>query len=143
MSLGEADPKFPSAAHAANPDIPPSPTIENPGQVFPKSDPYPASGNIPGGIDRRANNSQTLFGNPFLMREAFSEIDKALRNVIDILEREETTVGGSEDENDLLRKFRHWREELDEIRAGQRTPSVQSRSSSRMPPGHEGGMFTD
>jgi hypothetical protein len=77
------------------------------------------------------------------MREAFSKIDLALRNVIDILEKEETTAGGSENENDLLRKFRDWREQLDEIRAGQRTPSVQSRSSSRMPPEHEGGMFTD
>lgn len=78
------------------------------------------------------------------MREAFLEIDHALGNVIDILEREELSVGGSENENGLLRKFCQWRDELDEIRAGQRSPgSSKSRSTSRVAPEKEGGMFTD
>ncbi|KIK52054.1 hypothetical protein GYMLUDRAFT_265587 [Collybiopsis luxurians FD-317 M1] len=137
MSLGEADAKFPSSGSL---DIPPSPTVENPGQVYPKSDPHAARlGTIPGA--GRSNSSQTLIGNPFLMREAFLKIDHALGNVIDILEREEMSVGGSEDENELLKKFRQWRGELDEIRAGHRTP--ESRSRSRVPPEREGGMFTD
>ncbi|KAB5594445.1 hypothetical protein CTheo_2076 [Ceratobasidium theobromae] len=37
-SLGEADAKFPSASKHG---IPPSPSRENPGQVYPKSDPNP------------------------------------------------------------------------------------------------------
>ncbi|KAE9403408.1 hypothetical protein BT96DRAFT_990270 [Gymnopus androsaceus JB14] len=125
MSLGEAEAKFPTSV--GSPDIPPSPTVENPGQVYPRSDPHPAHlHTIPG--TGRSNSSQTLIGNPFLMREAFAKVDHALGNVIDILEREETS----------------WRAELDEIRAGQRTPETsKSRSSSRVPPEHEGGMFTD
>ncbi|KAE9395247.1 hypothetical protein BT96DRAFT_922991, partial [Gymnopus androsaceus JB14] len=119
--------KFPTSVGSL--DIPPSPTVENPGQVSHLH-------TIPG--TGRSNSSQTLIGNPFLMREAFAKVDHALRNVIDILEREESSVGGSEDENEL------WRAELDEIRAGQRTPETsKSRSSSRVPPEHEGGMFTD
>ncbi|KAE9384629.1 hypothetical protein BT96DRAFT_1026840 [Gymnopus androsaceus JB14] len=141
MSLGEAEAKFPTSI--GSPDIPPSPTVENPGQVYPRSDPHAAHlHTIPG--TGRSNSSQTLIGNPFLMREAFAKVDHALGNVIDILEREETSVGGSEDENELLRRFRQWRAELDEIRAGQRTPETsKSRSSPRVPPEHEGGMFTD
>ncbi|KAJ3932331.1 MAG: hypothetical protein NXY57DRAFT_974855 [Lentinula lateritia] len=143
MSLGEADAKFPILSHSGTPDIPPSPTIENPGQVYPKSDPNAAHlGTIPG--TGRSNSSQNFIGNPFLMREAFLEIDHALGNVIDILEREELSVGGSENENGLLRKFCQWRDELDEIRAGQRSPgSSKSRSTSRVAPEKEGGMFTD
>ncbi|KAJ3998405.1 hypothetical protein F5050DRAFT_1225742 [Lentinula boryana] len=143
MSLGEADAKFPTPTHSGSPDFPPSPTAENPGQVYPKSDPHPApSGSIPGTAPQ--NSSHVYIGNPFLMREAFSKVDHALGNVIEILESEETSVGGSEDENNLLTKFRQWREELDEIRAGQGTPgSSKSRSSSRVAPEREGGMFTD
>ncbi|KAJ3727554.1 hypothetical protein C8R42DRAFT_638734 [Lentinula raphanica] len=141
MSLGEADAKFPTFSHSGSPDIPPSPTIENPAQVYPKSDPH--AGTIPGAA--RSNSSHVYIGNPFLMREAFLKIDHALGNVIEILESEQTSVGGSRDENDLLRKFRQWREELDDIRAGQRTPSSgsKSRSNSRVAPEREGGMFTD
>ncbi|KAJ4480935.1 hypothetical protein J3R30DRAFT_3287369, partial [Lentinula aciculospora] len=139
----KADAKFPATTHSGSPIIPPSPTIENPGQVFPKSDPHAAQpGTIPG--TARSNSSQTFIGNPFLMREAFSKIDHALGNIIDILEREETSVGASEDENDLLRKFLQWREELDKIRAGKRSPiTSKSRCNSRVAPEKEGGMFTD
>lgn len=84
------------------------------------------------------------------MREAFSKIDHALRNAIDILEREESSVGfyrsDEEDENGLLKRFLQWRAELDEIRAGagERSPETsKSRSTSRLPHEHEGGMFTD
>ncbi|KAF5385726.1 hypothetical protein D9757_005515 [Collybiopsis confluens] len=140
MSLGEADAKFPTSS---NSDIPPSPTIENPGQVFPKSDPHaPRLGTLPGA--GRSNSSQIVIGNPFLMREAVLKIDHALGNAIDILEREETSVGEPEDENELLKKFRQWRKELDEIHAGHRSldPSA-SRSRSRVSLGREGGLFID
>ncbi|KAE9384632.1 hypothetical protein BT96DRAFT_1096964, partial [Gymnopus androsaceus JB14] len=51
----------------------------------------------------RSNSSQTLIGIP---SSTFAKVDHTLGNVIDILEREETSVGGSEDENELLRRFR-------------------------------------
>ncbi|KAE9383297.1 hypothetical protein BT96DRAFT_929893 [Gymnopus androsaceus JB14] len=110
MSLGEAEAKFPTSI--GSPDIPPSPTVENPGQL-PK-----------------------LIGNPFLMREAFAKVDHAAR--------ERDIWCGSEDENELLRRFRQWRAELDEIRAGQRTRETsKSRSSPRCRLNMRGGMFTD
>ncbi|KAK7045452.1 hypothetical protein VNI00_007705 [Paramarasmius palmivorus] len=130
-----ADAKFPNQ-HASG--IPPSPTRENPGQVFPKSDPN--AGTIPG--TSRSNSSQKLIGNPFLMREAFGKLDKALGDVIEVVEKEGTAQGGSQTENSLLTKFRIWQAELDDIRAGHATPE-KSRPGSRVRPEQEGGMFID
>ncbi|GJE92946.1 hypothetical protein PsYK624_091050 [Phanerochaete sordida] len=46
MSMGDADAKFPNQSSGA---IPPSPSRENPGAVYPKSDPKAApSESVPG-----------------------------------------------------------------------------------------------
>ncbi|ESK93303.1 hypothetical protein Moror_14509 [Moniliophthora roreri MCA 2997] len=135
MSMEEADAKFPGQ-HANG--IPPSPTRENPGQVYPHSDPN--AGTIPG--TSRSNSSQHLIGNPFLMRAALGKLDKALGDVIEVVEREKIAQGGTESENLLVKKFRTWQTELDEIRAGHGTPE-RSRPASKVRPEHEGGMFTD
>ncbi|KAI0060094.1 hypothetical protein BV25DRAFT_1993122 [Artomyces pyxidatus] len=45
-TMGEADAKFP---HQSGEGLPPAPTKENPGQVYPKSDPSPAPrASVPG-----------------------------------------------------------------------------------------------
>ncbi|KAA1466880.1 hypothetical protein DENSPDRAFT_831787, partial [Dentipellis sp. KUC8613] len=52
-SLGEADAKFPGSQSTA---LPPSPSAENPGQVYPKSDPKPAPPDtVPGGAPSAAH----------------------------------------------------------------------------------------
>ncbi|KAJ8072959.1 hypothetical protein PM082_019542 [Marasmius tenuissimus] len=137
MSMGSVtDSKFPGQGESG---IPPSPTIENPGQVYPHTDPSKSSdGDLTG--RRLESGSQTLLGNPFLMRESLNKLDHALGDVIRIIEEEEVSQGSSEEQNTLLEKFKQWRNDLDGVRAGVKTPE---RSRSRVRPEHEGGMFTD
>ncbi|KAL0565409.1 hypothetical protein V5O48_016611 [Marasmius crinis-equi] len=155
MSMGSVtDSKFPGQHESG---IPPSPTIENPGQVYPHTDPSKSSDSKSSvGLSRdeqllttyrpddlsgrTARGSQTLLGNPFLMRESLNKLDRALGDVIRVIEEEEISQGGNAEENMLLKKFKLWRGELDEVRAGTKTPE---RSTSRVRPEHEGGMFTD
>ncbi|THH30309.1 hypothetical protein EUX98_g3877 [Antrodiella citrinella] len=123
MSLGDADAKFPdSTAHG----LPPSPSRENPGQVFPKSDPKAApAGAIPGtGGDHEPSS---FMGNPFALQGVYNKLDSALDGVISALE---------------VRKFKGWKSELDAMRR-----SGQTRGHA-LPEGdrgaqQEGGMFTD
>ncbi|KAI0759042.1 hypothetical protein C8Q74DRAFT_1301705 [Fomes fomentarius] len=62
MSLGEANAKFPGQ-HAAG--LPPSPSRENPGQVFPHSDPKAAPrGSVPGTGEEREPYTTEALGNP-------------------------------------------------------------------------------
>jgi hypothetical protein len=80
------------------------------------------------------------------MNGAFNKLDNALGDVIQLVESEERAVGGSEDESELLRKLRTWRDELVQIRTGGQsiTPSSGSRSSSRpRGPAHDSGLFRD
>ncbi|KAF9256216.1 hypothetical protein L218DRAFT_882273, partial [Marasmius fiardii PR-910] len=126
------DAKFPGQNDTG---IPPSPTTENPGQVYPQTDPIPGTGS-----PQPPKSAQALLGNPFLMRDALHKLNSALGNVIKIIEEEERYQGGTQQEEGLLSKFQTWQNELDEIRAGIQTPE---RSRSRVRPEHEGGMFTD
>lgn len=117
MSLGEADGKFPTANQYTG--LPPSPTRENPGQVFPKSDPQPAP------ITPPQIGPEKYIGNPFLMNGALRKVDHAFGEVITILESEENSHSGADEESPLLQRFRQWREELDILRWDFRTPSIR------------------
>ncbi|THV03473.1 hypothetical protein K435DRAFT_962366 [Dendrothele bispora CBS 962.96] len=153
MSLGEADGKFPDTSPPHDYGIPPSPTRENPAGVYPKSDPSPARpGTLPGtgspGSGHSNSSSSLLIGNPYLMREAFRNLDSALGRVIEIMEQEEAVSvekrGDEEDENNVLHMFRRWRHVLDDIRTGHKTPDRSiSRSRASAPKETEGGMFVD
>ncbi|KAF8064027.1 hypothetical protein FPV67DRAFT_198784 [Lyophyllum atratum] len=121
MSLGEADGKFPTANQYAG--LPPSPTRENPGQVFPKSDPQAAP------ITPPNTGPEQYIGNPFLMNGALRKVDHAFGEVITILESEENSHSGAEEESPLLLRFRQWRDELDMLRADFRTPSIRTPSA--------------
>ncbi|KAF9468291.1 hypothetical protein BDZ94DRAFT_1304573 [Collybia nuda] len=93
MSLGEADGKFPTANQGTG--LPPSPTIENPGQVFPKSDPLAAP------ITPSQTGSDHYIGNPYLMHGALQNVDRAFGEVITILESEERSHGDPRQGNTL------------------------------------------
>ncbi|KAI0339065.1 hypothetical protein BDW22DRAFT_1431980 [Trametopsis cervina] len=135
MSLGGADAKFPDQTSNA---IPPSPTRENPGQVYPKSDPQAApSESVPGTGGEQ--QPQSVVGNPFSLHGSFSKLDSALNEIISALEGEESSVGSSANENVLISKFKSWREELKALRGG-----AQGFGGSEAPgTPQEGGLFTD
>ncbi|KAG5651313.1 hypothetical protein H0H81_009114 [Sphagnurus paluster] len=151
-----ADGKFPTANNGIG--LPPPPSVENPGQVFPKSDPYlgvlSPLYNTYAAISNRGltaprtppnTNGENFIGNPFLMNMALCKLDHAVGEVIAILESEESASGAGENEGHLMQKFLRWREELDMLRGGLTTPSVTSRASprtrSRSP--QPGGIFID
>ena len=72
------------------------------------------------------------------MNEAFSKLDRALGEVIDILEQEERAVGA---DNVLMQQFLGWRDQLDTIRTGKKTPARSP--VGRASPEREGGLFVD
>ncbi|KDQ23915.1 hypothetical protein PLEOSDRAFT_1108386 [Pleurotus ostreatus PC15] len=134
MSLGEADAKFPDSATNG---LPPSPTRENPGQVFPKSDPSPA----PPAREPTVGNDQ-FTGNPFLIRSALQKLDQAIGEVVDMLENEGQAVGGSAEEDTFVHKLKSWKMELEKLRGNHRSGESHQEAVSA-PPETEGGMFTD
>lgn len=144
MSLGDADAKFPSDASYISkdtPDIPPSPSRENPGQVYPKSDPHAAPNkSVPGTSGEHTPGPTHAMGNPFAFESILGELDRALGKVVSTLQREESSAGASADEDALLRKFEGWQEELHEIRTGAK--GLQAHGA-RSAPQEGGGLFTD
>ncbi|KIM89996.1 hypothetical protein PILCRDRAFT_812791 [Piloderma croceum F 1598] len=139
MSLGESDAKFPGQQGLAEP---PPQTRENPGQVYPKTDPSAAPLNsVPGtGTNRIA---QQYLGNPYLQNSIFWKLDKSLTEVIQTIEREQSGVGGSPEEVALVDKFKRWKDELEVIMAG--GVSMRDRNSGPVDGIHaeEGGLFND
>ncbi|KAF8192731.1 hypothetical protein K438DRAFT_1829551 [Mycena galopus ATCC 62051] len=128
---------------------PPSPCAENPGRVYPRSDPTKAA------TPSSDFNSPRYVGNPYLMHGSLKKLDHSLGEIIAILEGEEAS-SLLDEENPLLQKFRVWREELDNIRAaGGRNPGAsashlqlatppRSRSPTRSRDlNRDGGLFVD
>ncbi|OCH90844.1 hypothetical protein OBBRIDRAFT_776184 [Obba rivulosa] len=144
MSLGDADAKFSSNEQYISkqtPDIPPSPSRENPGQVYPKSDPRAAPHeSIPGTGGEHEPGLNNAMGNPYALESIFDDLDHSLTNVIAALQHEESSVGASTDEDVLLQKFKGWREELLKIRTGTKKHWPTQNAS---PTQEGGGLFTD
>ncbi|KAJ7585246.1 hypothetical protein C8J56DRAFT_950211 [Mycena floridula] len=133
----EVDPHYPPYSVSG---LPPSPTIENPAGVFPSNDPLKAT------TPTFRSNVPHFMGNPFLMRDAFGKLDHSLGEMIAILEDEEVPQEGVGEcsSNELLRKLRAWREELDMFRGNKTRSSPSSRDTSSSPRKDvEGGMFLD
>ncbi|KNZ75586.1 hypothetical protein J132_02527, partial [Termitomyces sp. J132] len=138
------DGKFPTANQGAG--LPPLPTRENPGRVFPKSDPQSATAPLTPIIQ----NIDPYIGNPYLMGGTLRKVDKALSEVIAILESEERSHSGANEEGPLLQKFRRWRDEILSMRGDSQTPpgttsraSTRTRSRTRSRSPEAGGMFVD
>ncbi|KAH7927183.1 hypothetical protein BV22DRAFT_1118398 [Leucogyrophana mollusca] len=141
--MGE-DAKFPGQGGQG---IPPSPSRENPGQVYPKSDPKAPlilleaapSATVPGSGNQ--DGSSSLLGNPYLLEGALEKLEHSIGDVIDLIESESAAVGGSRKEGALLQKLSDWRDEVSTLRAGQsRGAQAYEQSSS---PAKGEGMFTD
>ncbi|KAJ3492508.1 hypothetical protein NLJ89_g11220 [Agrocybe chaxingu] len=133
MTEAEMDAKFPGQVCVG---YPPSPSIENPGRVFPKTDPNKAPA-----VSPKRNTPDKFVGNPFLMNSALDKVDHSLGEVISVLEQEERSQDRQGGDNALLRKFRSWRNELDNIRMGEEEIPVPNRAPEIT--SEAGGMFTD
>ncbi|CDO76771.1 hypothetical protein BN946_scf185028.g22 [Trametes cinnabarina] len=141
MSMGDSDSKFPGQR---SPAIPPSPTRENPGQVYPQSDPQPAAPeSIPGTGGEGNLRTDELLGNPYVLEDAFSKLDSALSEVISRIQTEERSVGNASNGDTLLQKFTRWRDELTEIRRGRKSVGSAGRGGDALAQQQEGGLFTD
>ncbi|KAF4568294.1 hypothetical protein EYR36_010304 [Pleurotus pulmonarius] len=143
MSLGEADAKFPDSATNG---LPPSPTRENPGQVrimlyFPKNDTEGTCPPSPPPQEPTVGSHQ-FTGNPFLIKSALQKLDHAIGEVVDLLENEGQSVGGSADGDTFVHKLRSWKMELESVRANHGGCGDHHEAVSA-PPETEGGMFTD
>ncbi|KAL1745308.1 hypothetical protein HDZ31DRAFT_63235 [Schizophyllum fasciatum] len=136
MSLSEADAKFPQEIPEPGPHaIPPSPTRENPGQVYPKSDPSPG----PARHTPQQLDAPHQTGNPYVMKGALDKLHRSLSDVINLIEGEESAEGGTRGEDALLAKFKTWRTELEAIASGSVKLSAEQSNTVRS----EGPLFTD
>ncbi|KZS89408.1 hypothetical protein SISNIDRAFT_489364 [Sistotremastrum niveocremeum HHB9708] len=136
MSLGEADAKFPGQQIQAEG---PAPTRENPGGVFPKSSPERApKESIPG--TGSGNNPVSLFSNPYQFDDKLANVEAALGQLIDAIQGEESSAGGTSREESYVVKFRRWQDEILSLRRGK---PVDEGEAARDVPEQEGGLFTD
>ncbi|CCM05907.1 uncharacterized protein FIBRA_08145 [Fibroporia radiculosa] len=133
-----ADAKFPGQYSPTT--TPPSPTRENPGQVYPKTDPKAAPAEtIPGTGGEHAPPFENLIGNPYAFDSSLDKLDSSLSDIITIIKGETSRVGTSGETEVLLRKFSGWRHELFALRSGR--TKVVDRGHDETPA--QGGMFTD
>ncbi|KAG1740632.1 hypothetical protein EDB19DRAFT_764149 [Suillus lakei] len=134
--LGEAD-AFPGQIGKS---IPPSPSRENPGQVYPKSDPIAAPArSVPGtGSDPE---SGLIIGNPYLFERALEKLDGSIGEVINIIDEEISYQGASSREVQMIEKLKGWRNDITNLRAGGGKGLQTSRISSAATEG--GGLFVD
>ncbi|KAI0651214.1 hypothetical protein C8Q79DRAFT_1004517 [Trametes meyenii] len=153
MSMGDApsmmvvlavDAKFPGQRTG----IPPSPTRENPGQVFPQSDPKGESApaeSVPGTGGGRSPPAEEALGNPYVLEDAFSKLDGALTEVISKIRREERSVGAATNGDELLRKFEDWQSQLTQLRGGGRSWRSTAERATDTAAGdqQESGLFVD
>ncbi|KAI0776761.1 hypothetical protein BD413DRAFT_610349 [Trametes elegans] len=142
MSIAHGDPKFPGQRSSG---LPPSPSRENPGQVFPRSDPRAApAGSVPGTGGARDPRPDELLGNPYALEDAFTKLDGALSDVVATIAGEERSVGAAPAEDALVQKFKGWRDELAQIRSGRKTAGKGGESAAdAAAKQREGGLFAD
>jgi hypothetical protein len=85
-------------------------------------------------------------GNPFLLNSAFEKLDQALGDLIQIIEKEESSVGATARQDTLLEKFRGWRSELGVFRAGRMGNAingVKTIGAGGSDGAQAGGLFED
>ncbi|KAF4611770.1 hypothetical protein D9613_003922 [Agrocybe pediades] len=137
-----------SAMEARQSGLPPSPSVENPGRVFPRYSPS-STGQTSFTAPKKILTPEQYVGNPFLMNAALDRLDHAFGEVISILEQEMYSSTATLEDNSgnvLVEKFRDLRSEVERIRLGEeslpeRTPSTRPVSANSKE--REGGMFVD
>ncbi|RDX47592.1 hypothetical protein OH76DRAFT_1484513 [Lentinus brumalis] len=115
MSMGDADAKFPAA---------------------------PAE-TVPGTGGGHQTPTGGLLGNPYVLEESFSRLDHALTEIISKIQGEGKSVGADSNEDALVRKFLSWRDELTQIRHGQKGVAGKGSDAHAASKQQEGGLFTD
>ena len=78
-----------------------------------------------------------------MLEESFSRLDHALTDVISKIQREEKSVGAASNEDALLRKLSGWRDELTQIRHGQKGVVGRGSNADATRTQEEGGLFAD
>lgn len=91
----------------------------------------------------------STISNPFLLNSAYEKLDQALDDVIQLIEKEENSVGGAVKRDTPLEKLRRWRWELGVIRAegmGNKMDRVKTKKTSGVGGSdlaQAGGLFAD
>lgn len=83
------------------------------------------------------------YGNPHHFQSGLQKLDNALNDVITMIEEEATNLGRTGNEDDLLIKFKGWRQELDVVRTGPGDRAGRRLDTSDGVPAELGGVFAD
>jgi len=134
--------KFPNQSSTG---LPPAATAENPGQVYPKSDPNASSETAIPGTDGSSEppGSMVLGNRDNVFQSKVAKLDDSLREVIATIEDEAMSIGGSRHEDGLLLKLKGWKRELDGIRTGGLNRPGHGIDYRGGLPAEKGGLFVD
>jgi len=83
------------------------------------------------------------YGNPHHFQSGLNKLDNALNDVITMIEQEATNPGPIGNEDDLLIKFKGWRQELNTVRSGVGDRIGHSLDTNDGVPAERGGIFAD
>ena len=96
--------------------------------------------------DSRRENEPFLnssHGNPHHFQSGLKKLDSALSDVIAMIEQEATNLGRTGNEDELLIKFRGWRQELSVVRTGAGERIGRRLDMNEGVPAELGGIFED
>ncbi|PPR02314.1 hypothetical protein CVT24_011652 [Panaeolus cyanescens] len=142
MTLAEYNAKFPGQITA----IPPSPSLENPGQVFPKSDPSKQTSDS---SNHGSPPTELMIGNPYLMKTALDKLDHAFSDVLSVIEQERLSQNALDADPFLADTIAGWKAQLEEIRLKRTVRVVNDSAEESVEPfespdsAEQGGLFAD
>lgn len=82
-------------------------------------------------------------GNPFLLASVLDKVDGALGDAIAVIQHEGAGMAAAGEGDPLLKRFREWRAEIDQMRPGAPVGEKATAGSSSGVPAQEGGLFAD
>lgn len=83
------------------------------------------------------------YGNPHHFQSGLKRLDDALSDVITVIEQEAVNLGRTGNEDDLLIKFKGWKQELNLVRTGTGDRPGHRLDASDGVPAELGGIFAD
>ena len=96
-----------------------------------------------GSHGERKLSPQHYYGNPHHFQSGLKKLDDALNDVIAAIEQEATNLGRTGNEDDLLMKFKGWKQELNSVRTGSGDRLEHRLDASDGVPAELGGIFAD